>query len=315
MMVKYKKFDSLKESSSRAFHLLRSKMLGYPIDEDELVEIYRTDYSTPFLKEFNKVITNTSDPVIIQRYLNEVYYNGVVRECIVFNNLGRSYEEYRNYKDRMDLVKDSYFTKIMGYSDSFSIMASQIRAKALELKIIDLKPISSISWKDFNISGRYIPLYDIQEDLSLSVRHPGLKPIEPAPKDPLPTKPIPEDETLKNLQEVKKSFSEDDFIDAFFKEEFKKAAKDKILPYLKENYKNAKGKELAMFWNALLKLGYVEKIRHGDKKKIFNGLDLFVEGEHGAPTFFSNELNNQDHKHIDELKEKVFLLKGIFRLP
>lgn len=171
-MIKYRKFDALKETSDEAFHILNSYTRGYPIDNERLVEVYRTDCSTPFMKEFNRIVTNVSDNVALQRYFNEVYYNGVVRQCIAFNNLGRNYEQAKGYANRMDLIRDDYFSKIMGYRDLFSHIASEIRAKGIEINVIKLKPIHEISWKDYNISGKYMALYKSENTLLLQSDEP-----------------------------------------------------------------------------------------------------------------------------------------------
>lgn len=319
-MIKYKKFDALIDACRDLFCLLHDKTLGFAIDEEKLIEMYRIEYVGPFLKEFNKNVINTSDDVILHRYLNEVYYNGVVRRYIDFKNLAKEYEHFRKYEDRRDLLRDDYFTKILGLRDVLSLTASEIRAKGLEFKMAELKPIHQISLDDYNISGRYMKLYDHPKDLEEQQKKELNQPEQASegrknninqPEEILsPQSSIPEGDFEYHKDPSKQNFENKCLLE-FFKEDKRVLAEEVVLPYLKENYKNAKGTELAIFWLGIVKAGYAEKLQHGDKANLFRELKSFLNGKHGAPEWFSKQLKYQDHLENKEVRKVERKIKEI----
>lgn len=311
--IKYKNFFALKELCQDVLHEYSEQIDGYPYDEEKLNALYSTDWYSGFEKEFNKNVVNTTDNVALQRYFNEIYYNGVIYFCVRFKNLARYYEFKKGFKDRTELVKDDLFLIIYNhYYYSLSLLAETIRMKGIELNI-NLKPHFSITIDDYNISSRYMELYNHQNNLEEELNQQPSQPekvvgIQQSKKgQSYQPQEIFENQSLQpenkhQKVQAKQPLKNKSLID-FFKEDKKKLAEEVILPYIKENYKKAKGKELAVLWIALLKIQYVDPIRHGDKKKIFFALHDFLEGDLGRQEWFSNELKNQEHPQNGEVKK------------
>ena len=94
----------------------------------------------------------------------------------------------------------------------------------------------------------------------------------------------------------------------YFKEDKKEIAKNKIFPFFKEKFKNAKGMDLAIFWLGLYRAGYVGNPQHEEKKNLHKVISDFLRGKNGTYAGFNEQLNKQDkenNRKIGELK-KVF---------
>lgn len=155
-MIKYKKYNALIKACDEAYNHFYAQTIGYPFEEEKQNVIYNSDIYERFEADFQKNITNATEPIVLQKYFNTIYYNGIARLYISFNDLAQSYEKSRENRDEVVPGADRLFTRIYnGYCYSFCLLASKIRAKGLELGIVELKPVSEISQEDYNISGGY----------------------------------------------------------------------------------------------------------------------------------------------------------------
>lgn len=75
----------------------------------------------------------------------------------------------------------------------------------------------------------------------------------------------------------------------YFREDKREIAKEKILPFLKENFSDLKGKPLAASWYGLYKSGFVNHPENVIVSHLHSALHNYLEGDNGTYGGFNND--------------------------
>lgn len=83
--------------------------------------------------------------------------------------------------------------------------------------------------------------------------------------------------------------NDDNSLISYFKEDKREAAEQIILPFLKEDFKDLKGKNLAAAWFGLYKIGFTDHPQYVNKKQLHSALHNFLQGDNGRYVGFNND--------------------------
>ena len=287
---------SFRKMYLQAYDELEKAFKGKEFDSDslDLNKIYQSTI------EFHDEVWATFDSKVInpERSITKVYYEVVCYCLLVFKELHVSYR-YTHWET-------DPFIKVYWCFEQLSSLAEGIRILA-EAEGIELKRFSDLN---------------LQRDYALGFTYKGsenggtkklafLKSINKI------TEQRDQKGSEVNCLKDHPPLSALDALLVYFKEDKREIAKEKILPFLKENFRNLKGKGLAAAWFGLYVSGLIIHPRgSGTVKALHTALGDYLEGDNGYYGGFNNDgmnhfntlTNLENDKEITEWRDRYQIL-------